>query len=163
MSTTATPSAVRRSPLDPVDRDRVAAALQPVLVDLVDLSLAAKQAHWTVVGERFRTLHLELDELTTAVRLDVDAVAERLAAVGVVPDGRAVAVAAGSSLDGLPAEWIDGERMVTLVADEVAAVVAKVREALRSLGGIDVVTDDLLTGVLGRLEAQLWMLAAQER
>lgn len=61
----------RRSPLTDAERDRVSAALQPLLVDLVDLSLVAKQAHWTVVGPRFRELHLELDEIATLVRAEV--------------------------------------------------------------------------------------------
>ena len=33
-------------------------ALQQTLVDLIDLSLVAKQAHWNVVGRNFRSVHL---------------------------------------------------------------------------------------------------------
>ncbi len=36
-------------------------ALQETLVDLVGLSLMAKQAHWNIVGPRFRSIHLQLD------------------------------------------------------------------------------------------------------
>ena len=35
--------------------------LQRVLVDLVELQLQGKQAHWNLVGTNFRDLHLQLD------------------------------------------------------------------------------------------------------
>lgn len=70
--------------------------LQAILVDLVDLSLEGKQAHWNSVGSNFRDLHLhlQLDEVVAAARLHADEVAERLRALHSVPDGRASTVAA---------------------------------------------------------------------
>ena len=41
-----------------------AESLQATLVELIDLSLQAKQAHWNVVGPAFRGVHLFLDEST---------------------------------------------------------------------------------------------------
>jgi starvation-inducible DNA-binding protein len=38
------------STLEDAPRDTTGAALQKTLVDLVDLSLVAKQAHWNLVG-----------------------------------------------------------------------------------------------------------------
>ena len=69
-------------------------ALQQALVDLTDLSLLGKQAHWNIQGSRFRALHLQLDEIVEEVRAGADDVAERLAALGGTPDGRAATVAA---------------------------------------------------------------------
>ena len=43
-------------------------ALQQALVDLTDLSLLGKQAHWNIQGSRFRALHLQLDEIVEEVR-----------------------------------------------------------------------------------------------
>ena len=57
-------------------------ALQQALVDLTDLSLLGKQAHWNIQGSRFRALHLQLDEIVEEVRVGADDVAERLAALG---------------------------------------------------------------------------------
>ena len=51
------------SPLSDSDRDAVGTVLQASLVDLVDLSLIGKQAHWNVIGKNFRSIHLQLDEL----------------------------------------------------------------------------------------------------
>ena len=73
------------SPLSDADRDAVGAVLQAALVDLVDLSLIGKQAHWNVIGKNFRSIHLQLDELVTLARTAADQVAERAAALGVTP------------------------------------------------------------------------------
>src|SRR5699024_11311211 len=66
-------------PLKDSDRDATGKALQATLVDLVDLHLTAKQAHWNVVGQFFRDVHLHLDELVSTARSLADDVAERAA------------------------------------------------------------------------------------
>ena len=73
-------------------------ALQGALVDLVDLALVAKQVHWNVVGPRFRSVHLQLDEVVTSARTHSDVVAERASALGVTPDGRAATVASARAI-----------------------------------------------------------------
>jgi hypothetical protein len=46
-------------PIDAGGRE-VLAELQSMLVELIDLALIGKQAHWNVEGPHFRSLHLEL-------------------------------------------------------------------------------------------------------
>ena len=46
---------VVKSPLSEQARKTVGEALQGSLVDLIDLSLLAKQVHWNVIGPRFRS------------------------------------------------------------------------------------------------------------
>jgi starvation-inducible DNA-binding protein len=77
---------------------RSATELQAVLVDLIDLSLQGKQAHWNVVGPQFRALHLELDDVVESARNWADDVAERLRALGVAADGRPSVVAKDTGL-----------------------------------------------------------------
>ena len=60
------------------EREAVAGELQALLVDLVDLTLQAKQAHWNVVGPLFKPLHNQFDALATDAREWTDSVAERL-------------------------------------------------------------------------------------
>ena len=57
MIPTIDPTATRPAP-------STADALQATLVELIDLSLQAKQAHWNVVGPAFKPVHEFLDELT---------------------------------------------------------------------------------------------------
>jgi len=58
----------------------LAANLQAVLVDLIELASQGKQAHWNLVGPNFRDLHLQLDEIVESAREFSDTVAERLRA-----------------------------------------------------------------------------------
>lgn len=157
-----TTSRAIRTTLGPAEQERVGTVLQPVLVDLVDLSLSAKQAHWTVVGPEFRSVHLQLDEIVDSTRTAVDQVAERLAIVGLVPDGRSSTVATTTEVPSLDKDWLEVERTVTAVADAVQAVAVRARGAITQLDGADPVTEDLLIGVLTQLEEHLWMLNAQE-
>src|SRR5919201_4248603 len=78
------------------------ASLQRVLVDLIELHLQGKQAHWNVVGTNFRDLHLQLDELVDFAREASDTVAERMRALNAVPDGRSDTIAASTSLPQFP-------------------------------------------------------------
>ena len=86
------------SPLPDEAKETVGAVLQDSLADFVDLSLTAKQLHWNVVGRTFREAHLHLDELVDLARGYSDDVAERAAALGVSPDGRAATVAKTTGL-----------------------------------------------------------------
>ena len=66
------------STLDDAARDVTGAALQATLVDLVDLALVAKQAHWNLVGRQFHDVHLHLDELVDTARTFSDTVAAQV-------------------------------------------------------------------------------------
>ena len=44
--------------------------MQRVHVDLIELHLQGKQAHWNVVGKNFRDLHRQLDEDRKSTRLN---------------------------------------------------------------------------------------------
>ena len=44
-----------KSTLPETDLKVTAETLQDTLADLIDLSLTAKQAHWNIVGPRFRS------------------------------------------------------------------------------------------------------------
>src|SRR6478752_4928324 len=97
---------VVKSPLPETDLKVVAGALQGGLVDLIDLSLVAKQVHWNVTGPRFRSVHLQLDEVVDTARAHSDTVAERASALGVSPDGRAATVAGTSGIGVVNEGWI---------------------------------------------------------
>lgn len=151
------------STLSDETRDDVAAQLQGQLTDLIDLGLLAKQAHWTVVGENFRSFHLQLDELVTSYRMWSDQVAERMVTVGALPDGQSRTVAATSELPALEKEWIDSTKLVAVVADRVEAAAHRARARMEALGDLDAVSEDLLIAITTGLEEQLWMLRAQVR
>src|ERR1700752_5202426 len=105
----------------------LSANLQRVLVDLVELHLQGKQAHWNVVGTNFRDLHLQLDELVDAAREASDTIAERMRALDAVPDGRSDTVAAGTSLPEFPAYENGTTEVVDLITGRVYAAVDTIR------------------------------------
>ncbi|HZV52350.1 MAG TPA: DNA starvation/stationary phase protection protein [Candidatus Dormibacteraeota bacterium] len=134
--------------------------LQELLVDLVDLSLQAKQAHWNVIGGRFRSIHEQMDELTDAARDWSELVAERLLALGVAADGRAATVARDSQLPSLPEGRIEDHRVIELMVERLLETVRRARRRLGELGERDPVSQDLVIEVIAGLEKQLWMLQA---
>lgn len=137
-------------------------ALQGSLVDLIDLGLIAKQAHWNVVGSQFRSVHLQLDELVTDSRAFVDQVAERAAAIGVSPDGRAETVAKTASTVGFEGGWQHDGIVVAAIVKNLAAVVSALRSRIEATESADPVTQDLLIGITARLEQLHWMWQAQQ-
>ncbi|BCL23393.1 Dps family protein [Streptomyces tuirus] len=152
---------VVKSPLSDANLKTVSEALQGALVDLVDLALVAKQIHWNVVGPRFRSVHLQLDEVVDIARQYSDTVAERAAALGISPDGRAATVAVGSGIGVTPEGWVDDTTAVGTLVEALGAVIARMRERVQSTGEPDPVSQDIFIGITADLEKQHWMFQAE--
>ncbi|GHD63999.1 Dps family protein [Streptomyces goshikiensis] len=152
---------VVKNALPEADLKVVGEALQGALVDLVDLGLVAKQVHWNVVGPRFRSVHLQLDEVVTSARTHSDVVAERASALGITPDGRAATVASSSAISGVPEGWVKDVDAVRILVDGLSAVITRMRERIHATADPDPVTQDILIAVTGDLEKHHWMFAAE--
>jgi starvation-inducible DNA-binding protein len=137
--------------------------LQSVLVDLIELHLQGKQAHWNVVGKNFRDLHLQLDEVVDAAREFSDAVAERLRALHATVDGRTAMVSATTTLEPYPAGEIDTATVIDLITARLDATVATARRVHDSVDAEDPTSADLLHAVIARLEQLSWMVSAENR
>ena len=70
------------------DAENIISLLQDRLNALNDLALTLKHVHWNVVGPHFIAVHTMLDPQVDAVRLMVDATAERIATLGGSPSAR---------------------------------------------------------------------------
>jgi starvation-inducible DNA-binding protein len=134
--------------------------LQETLIELIDLSLQAKQAHWNVVGPSFRPLHEFLDVLSDQFRAWYDEVAERMAAVGVAPDGRTSTVNGSTTLEQLPAGQLRDTDVLEAFDQRVATVASHVRDRVDRLAGIDAASQDVLIEILRGLEKERWMIRA---
>ncbi|MGY0491323.1 Dps family protein [Streptomyces sp. WG-D5] len=154
---------VVKSPLSDADLKTVGEALQGALVDLVDLSLVAKQVHWNVVGPRFRSVHLQLDEVVDTARQHSDTVAERASTLGVPPDGRAKTVADTSGVGVVPDGWVKDVDAVGTLVDALGAVIARMRERVDATGEADPVSQDIFIGITADLEKHHWMFQAENR
>ncbi|QOV33988.1 DNA starvation/stationary phase protection protein [Streptomyces ferrugineus] len=136
-------------------------ALQSTLVDLLGISLIGKQAHWNIVGPRFRSIHLQLDEVVSVARSYADTVAERSAALGVPPDGRPETIAAAYTLPGSKEGWVRDGEVVQLIADTLETAIGRLRERVDATAEPDPMTQDLLIGITRELEKQRWMFDAE--
>ncbi|MCD2191393.1 Dps family protein [Actinomycetospora soli] len=148
------------SPLAPTGRLIVGNVLQDTLVDLIDLSLVAKQAHWNVVGPTFRDCHLHLDELVSLARTHTDDVAERCAALGVAPDGRASTIAKTSGIAPVEEGRLPVEEVNDTVSALLASLISRMRRRIGITGEHDPVTQDLLITQTAALERAHWMWQA---
>lgn len=136
-------------------------ALQESLVDLLGLSLIGKQAHWNIVGPRFRSIHLQLDEVVSTARSYADRVAERAAALGVAPDGRPETVAARCALQGPKEGLLRDTEVVRLLVEALETAIGRLRGRIDATEEADKVTQDLLISVTYELEKQHWMFEAE--
>jgi starvation-inducible DNA-binding protein len=135
--------------------------LQKVLVDLIELHVQGKQAHWNVVGRNFRDLHLQLDEIITSARLFADQLAERMRALHATPDGRSSTVTKTTSLEEFPATLVDTKDVVGLVTARLEATVGTMRDVHDDVDEEDPTTADLLHAFIATLEQYAWMVNAE--
>lgn len=141
----------------------LAGNLQRVLVDLIELHLQGKQAHWNVVGTNFRDLHLQLDELVDFARAGSDTIAERLRALDAVPDGRSDTVAATTTLPQFPAYEVVTAEAVDLITARVYATVDTMRAVHDDVDAEDPSTADTLHQLIDGLEKLAWLIKSENR
>ncbi|MFB8189963.1 Dps family protein [Microbacterium sp. NPDC055988] len=141
----------------------LAGNLQRVLVDLLELAIQGKQAHWNVVGRNFRDTHRQLDEIIDDARAFSDTIAERMRALHAVPDGRSATIAKATSLPEFPAGEVSTTETIDLVTERLEAAVGTVRDVHDAVDEEDPTSADLLHAIIERLEQFAWMVSAENR
>jgi starvation-inducible DNA-binding protein len=130
------------------------------MVALIDLQLTLKHIHWNVVGPNFIGVHEMLDPQVEAVREMTDTIAERIATLGGVPVGTPQSIVERRSWD----DYAIGKGLVTdhlAALDKVYTGVNKDhRKAIETLGELDPVSEDMITGQLAQLEQFQWFVRA---
>lgn len=137
--------------------------LQSVLVDLIELHLQGKQAHWNIVGTNFRDLHRQLDEVVLSARAFSDEVAERMRAVNAEPDGRSRTVAASTSLEEFPLGEVSTHDAIDLITARLEATSQTMRGVHDQVDEEDPTTADILHAIIEKVEQFAWMISAENR
>jgi len=140
------------------DRKKIAEGLSRLLADTYTLYLKTHNFHWNVTGPMFNTLHLMFEGQYTELALAVDAIAERIRALGVHAPGSYKDFAKLSSIpeaDGVPA----AEEMIRQLVQGQEAVARTARDVFAAADAAnDQPTADLLTQRLQTHEKTAWML-----
>jgi starvation-inducible DNA-binding protein len=148
-------------PLPDAVSEEVGRHLQLTLVELIALSLAGKQVHWNAYGREFLSLHRHLDQVVDEWRQLGDVVAERAAAIGIAPDGSAAAVVELGGLGPLEPGFTEVGCASESLCLQLWDVAVRVRRRVERLGELDVISQDVLVGVVRKIEEQLWLMRAQ--
>ena len=146
--------------LTPEQGGEVAAVLQRRLDALNDLALTLKHVHWNVVGPHFIAVHEMIDPQVDAVRLMVDAIAERIATLGVAPIGTPGALVENRTWDDYSVGRAGAIEHLGALDEVYQSVIADHRAAAEEVEEADMVTNDLLIGHLHELELFHWFVRA---
>lgn len=143
----------KRGPLVQLLNDR--------LVEVIDLQLQAKQAHWNVKGPSFIALHELFDKVAETAEEHADLIAERIAALAGSAEGTIQVVSQKSKLPAYPLTIKDGLAHCDALTTTLAAFGKAVRAAIdraTELGDAD--TTDLFTEVSRETDKNLWFVEA---
>lgn len=138
----------------------VGALLQGRLHALNDLQLTLKHAHWNVVGRDFIGVHEMLDPQIELVRAMIDETAERMATLGVAPNGLPGALVAARTWEDYPVGRADTAEHLSALDKVYDGVISSHREAIAKAGELDPITEDMLIGQSAKLELFQWFMRA---
>ncbi|GJG98702.1 Dps family protein [Cupriavidus pauculus] len=142
------------------DRKKIAEGLSKLLADTYTLYLKTHNFHWNVTGPMFNTLHLMFETQYTELALAVDAIAERIRALGYPAPGTYKEYAKLSSIaeeDGVP----EATDMIRKLVEGQEAVVRTARSLFPVIDAAgDEPSADLLTQRMQTHEKTAWMLRA---
>ncbi|MGO4302890.1 MULTISPECIES: Dps family protein [unclassified Cupriavidus] len=142
------------------DRKKIAEGLSKLLADTYTLYLKTHNFHWNVTGPMFNTLHLMFETQYTELALAVDAIAERIRALGYPAPGTYKEYAKLSSIaeeEGVP----EATDMIRKLVEGQEAVVRTARSLFPVIDAAgDEPSADLLTQRMQTHEKTAWMLRA---
>lgn len=142
------------------DGATVAKTLQDRLYALNDLALTLKHVHWNVVGPHFIAVHEMLDPHEAEVREAIDETAERIATLGVAPDGTSGAIVAERSWSNYSLGRASTNEHLGALDEVYTGLIEDHRKARAIVEDLDPVTEDLLIDQIGKLELFQWFIRA---
>ncbi len=144
--------------IDEPGRRKTADELARLLADTYTLYLKTHNFHWNVSGPMFQTLHLMFEQQYQELALAIDAIAERIRALGFPAPGtyrQFVRLTSIPEEDRIP----PANEMIRFLLEGHESVI---RSARRAFGPAEQASDqatmDLLTQRMGIHEKSAWML-----
>ncbi|MBE9076771.1 DNA starvation/stationary phase protection protein [Romeria aff. gracilis LEGE 07310] len=130
------------------------------LADSYLLIIKTKKYHWDVIGPQFRTLHELWQEQYEAIALNIDAIAERVRALGGYPVGTAEGFLKHATISEHSGDLPDADEMVTRLVSDHEQIIRNLRDHIDQCSDKfhDEGTSDFLTGLMEQHEEMAWML-----
>lgn len=142
------------------ERNSVVELLKRVLADTYLLYLKTQNFHWNVTGPLFPQLHSMFESQYEELSEAVDAIAERIRALGAFAPGSFTSFLAYATLDEA-GEVPNPEGMLAQLLDDHESIVRNMREGFDVLDEAgDEVTLDLFVQRMASHEKTAWMLRA---
>ncbi len=139
-------------------RSQIIDLLNQTLADTFDLYSQTKQAHWNVKGSDFYQFHILFDQLAEMVFPYVDAVAERITALGGVAKGTARMAADSSELAEFP-DVHAGMESVEALIQRYGTLANTARDDIDKTEQLeDMATNDLYIEIVRVLDKALYFL-----
>ncbi len=142
------------------DLEKVGQVLQQQLIELQNLALQAKQAHWNVSGTLFYSLHELLQEHYEGYSKYADQVAERMLSIGVSSDARAATIAQTANMPVIPAGFIDDAEVIRFFIDDLKLTADHTRGYIDQIENLDPTSANLLQEVEYILAQYQWQFRA---
>lgn len=130
------------------------------LADSYLLLVKTKKYHWDVIGPQFRTLHQLWEEQYEAITTNIDALAERIRALGDYPLGTMEGFLKTGSIKEHPSDLPNATEMVARLVNDHEQIIRNLRDHIDqcSENFHDEGTADFLTGLMEQHEEMAWML-----
>ncbi len=142
-------------------RQKMVDVLNENLSNIIALTLAVKQAHWTLKGPGFIGVHELLDDVADRLRESADLAAERAVILGGFPKGTVEAVSAGSQVEAYPTEESDIAVHIEALKQRFMHVGGEVRKAMEAADEAgDEDTADILTEISRAIDKDAWFIGA---
>jgi starvation-inducible DNA-binding protein len=139
---------------------KVAGLLQKQLSTYNDLHLTLKHIHWNVVGPNFIGVHEMIDPQVELVRGYADEVAERIATLGVSPQGTPGAILKDRTWDDYSVGRDTVQAHLAALDLVYNGVIEDTRKAIDETEEVDPVTQDILIDQAAELEKFQWFVRA---
>ncbi len=143
------------------DRQALAEALNKALSSTYVLYAKTHAYHWNVAGPLFYSVHKLTDDQYQDLATAVDALAERVRAIGFAAVGGLKSFLDKSAIDDVDRGAPSAREMISTLASDHQKLALQLRDAVREADRHnDVYTADLLTSRIGVHEEAAWMLTA---
>jgi len=149
------------SGLEDQTRHKMIDLLNARLADMVDLTLAVKQAHWNLKGPGYIGVHELLDDVADRLRDGADLMAERAVILGGHAKGTVEEAAKQSKIDAYPLELEKITDHISALKERFLKAGELVRSAIDDAADAgDSGTEDLFTEVSRTLDKDTWFIGS---